>query len=57
MIGQFTNDEFFSMFENAITKGITRNKTYWIKCGKYTYNYYIKHGDNSWTNYDCKTIY
>ena len=58
MEGQYTDNEFKEMMKNA---GILRasvnyhNGTAFIRYGKYTTNYYIKHSDNSWTNTNCKT--
>lgn len=57
MIGQYSDEQFKAMYNNAILKGGYSTGIAWIKYGKYTYNYYTQHNDKSWTNFDCKTKY
>ena len=55
MIGQISNEEFISNYPNA-KKNCSTNKAITFY-GRNTVNYWIQHSDNSWTNYDCKTVY
>jgi len=55
MIGQYTEQEFYRMYDSAIFKKINLSSGLaWIQKGKTT-NYYRKEEDGSWTNYNCMT--
>jgi hypothetical protein len=58
MIGQYTDSEFTEMLLRKASNIIIRNgvKQATIPYGRSTLNFYIQHSDNSWTNYDCKTV-
>lgn len=51
--GMYTQEELFSM-KGTIT--FNRRFDHAIRRLRNTVNYYYKHSDGSWTNYDCKTI-
>jgi len=54
MEGQLSDKEFRYSYPNAQINNSTRIAI--TKYGKSTYNYWMQHKDNSWTNYDCKTV-
>ena len=53
IIGQLSNEQFMDSYPNATLKN---DGTAITKYGRSTINYWIQHEDNSWTNYDCKTV-
>lgn len=56
MIGQISDAEMKRQIMHGSqnsTKGYIQGRIC-LKRG-YTYNYYRRESDNSWTNYDCKT--
>ena len=58
MIGQYTEQEFFEMFDRqGFGKSINlTNGLAYITKGKTT-NYYKREADGSWTNYNCTSRY
>lgn len=57
MQGRYSEQEFFKKYDHAQYKKIRLSEGLaWIRHG-YTINYYHRHPDGSWTNYDCRTSY
>ena len=58
MIGQFSDDGFKEICKKAPVYKVDylQGKAI-VRYGRNTINYYVRHADGSWTNYDCRTDY